>query len=429
MSDNKTVNTFKVQALGCRVNQYDAQQIERLLEQYGLREAAKGEVADVVVLHSCAVTATAVQKTRQAIRKMMRTNPGCYAFLTGCAANRDLVNELKGVTTQVAAGPDWLARFSVAAEVLPLPAHDFHFTSESDSLLFPTFGENTRAFLKIQDGCDICCSYCIIPSLRKAPRDKPIAVAVAEVKRLIDEGFSEIVVTGVSVGLYGRDADYSLCDVLREIEQVDGVVRIRMGSLHPEELTEEFLDLWASSPKFMPHFHLSLQSGCTATLKAMNRSYSADQYRAAVERARLVLDRPSFTTDVIVGFPGETESQFEESYAFCESIGFSKMHVFSYSPRPGTVAATLPNRVPGPVAQQRSDRLQRLSDEAGATYYAQFVGQVVSVMLEHRNRSGAWEGYSRHYVPVWVRGAGKKGLIVSVRVESATAEFVSGVFS
>jgi threonylcarbamoyladenosine tRNA methylthiotransferase MtaB len=423
MSEKKTVKTFKVQALGCRVNQYDAQQMERLLEQYGLRAAELDETADVVALHSCAVTATAVQKTRQAIRRMMRANPGCYAFLTGCAASRDLVQELEGLSAKVAAGPDWLARFSEAVEQLPLPTHEFHFEGESDSLLFPTFGENTRAFLKIQDGCDIGCAYCIIPSLRKAPRDKPVPVAVAEARKLVSDGFSEIVVTGVSVGLYGRHADYSLCDVLREIEQIDGVTRIRMGSLHPEELTDEFLALWASSKKFMPHFHLSLQSGCSKTLKAMNRSYSAAEYRSAVTRARAVLDRPSFTTDVIVGFPGETDADFEESHQFCKEIGFSKMHVFPFSPRPGTVAATMKAQVPGNIAQKRSDRLQQLSIEMAAAYYGQFVGEKLPVLLEQQNRKGEWEGFSEHYAPVRiVSPSGAKGELVSVVIKSASAD-------
>lgn len=429
MSEKKTVETFKVQALGCRVNQYDAHQIERLLEQYGLREAGKDETADVVALHSCAVTATAVQKTRQSIRKMMRSNPGCYAFLTGCAASKDLVKELEGLSAKVAAGPGWLDRFSEQVEQLPLPSHDFHFSGESDSLLFPTFGEQTRAFLKIQDGCDIGCAYCIIPSLRKAPRDKAVDVAIAEAERLVKEGYREIVVTGVSVGLYGRDKEYSLCDVLRGIEQIDGVERIRMGSLHPEELTEDFLKLWASSPKFMPHFHLSLQSGCSATLKAMRRSYSADEYRAAVQRARALLDNPAFTTDVIVGFPGETDAHFEESYAFCKEIGFSKMHVFPYSPRPGTAAAGMPDQVPGNIAQERLGRLQNLSAEMGRAYHSQFVGRTVPVLLEQQIRAGEWEGYSPHYVPVRIGGSGAgKGRIVPVLIESATAEFAFGAF-
>lgn len=430
MSEKKTVETFKVQALGCRVNQYDAQQIERLLEQYGLRAADQDEVADVVALHSCAVTATAVQKTRQSIRRMMRQNPGCHAFLTGCAAGKDLVKELEGLSAKVAAGPNWLERFSEEVENLPLPVHDFHFSGESDSLLFPTFGEHTRAFLKVQDGCDIGCAYCIIPSLRKAPRDKPVDVAIAEAERLVKEGYREIVVTGVSVGLYGRNKEYSLCDVLRGIEKLEGVERIRMGSLHPEELTEEFLELWASSPKYMPHFHLSLQSGCSATLKAMRRSYTADEYRAAVERARALLDNPAFTTDVIVGFPGETDAHFEESYAFCKEIGFAKMHVFPFSPRPGTAAAEMSDQVPGNIAQERSERLQKLSDEMGAAYYAQFIGQVVPVLLEQQNSEGGWEGFSPHYVPVRIKGGvGAKGEIATVSIQSVTPEFAIGDFS
>ncbi len=430
MSENRVVKTFKVQALGCRVNQYDAQQIERLLEQFGLREADSEEVADIVAVHSCAVTATAVQKTRQAMRKLIRQNPNSFAFLTGCAAAKDFIEELEGLSAKVAAGPNWLERFSDEIEKLPLPKHTFHFSDEEDSALFPTFGEHTRAFLKIQDGCDIGCSYCIIPSLRKGSRDKAVDVAIEEAEKLAKSGYKEIVVTGVSVGLYGRGKDYSLCDVLSGIEKIDGVERIRMGSLHPEELTDEFLKLWASSPKFMPHFHLSLQSGCSKTLKDMRRSYSADEYRDAVKRARLVLDNPSFTTDVIVGFPGETDSDFEESFQFCKEIGFAKMHVFPFSPRPGTRAAEMDNQVPVSVAQKRAHRLLELSDETGLTYYQGFIGKTVPVLLEQNSKSNQWEGFSPHYVPVRVElESANKGDLVNVEINSATSEFVIGNLS
>ena len=191
MSENRVVKTFKVQALGCRVNQYDAQQIERLLEQYGLRAAAGEEIADVVVVHSCAVTATAVQKTRQSMRRLIRLNPNSFAFLTGCAAAKDFIEELEGLSAKVAAGSDWLERFSAEIEKLPLPKHTFQFFDEEDALLFPTFGEHTRAFLKIQDGCDIGCSYCIIPSLRKGSRDKSVEVAIEEARKLAESGYQK----------------------------------------------------------------------------------------------------------------------------------------------------------------------------------------------------------------------------------------------
>lgn len=423
------VRSFRVQALGCKVNQYDARQIARLLENFGLHEAYGGEPAGLVVLHSCAVTAEAARKSRQMIRRLRRDNPGAYVFLTGCAAADGLAAETDGLSARVAAGPGWLERLADAVLELPLPKHDFTFSSESDELLFPSFAEQTRAFLKVQDGCDKACAYCIIWKLRKMPRDKAPADVIAEARMLAAAGYREVVVTGINLGLYGRKKEYSLASLLQGLSEIDGLERIRLGSLHPDDLSGDLLRVWASSPKIMPHIHLSLQSGCTETLRAMNRGYTAADVLRVAARARELLGNPAFTADVIVGFPGETDVQFEASLALCRQTGFAKLHVFPFSARPGTAAAEMKEQVPGPVAQQRSERMQKLSDDAGAAFFSQFAGQRVSVLAEQQGADGFWTGFSEHYVPVRFRAEGDwKGKIVSLIAESADADGLTARF-
>ena len=356
MSENE-MKSYMVHVLGCKVNQYDARQIERLLDTYGLRQVDQADDADIVVVHTCAVTAAAAQKSRQTIRRMQRDNPLAQVVVTGCAADIELTRVDQVPVLRVSAGADWLQRLAEQFDQLLQPATALAGSIETDDFAISSFGDQTRSFLKVQDGCDIGCSFCIIPQLRKEPRDKRIEAAVAETKLLIEKGCREIVVTGVSVGLYGRDSDSSLAELLRHLVAIPDVGRLRMSSLHPGELTDELLDVWAASPNIMPHLHLSLQSGSEAVLHAMCRGYTADEYYDAVVRARAALDNPAFTTDVIIGFPGETNEYFEESYEFCRKVGFSQMHIFTYSPRPKTMAAQMGRQINGAVASERSDRV------------------------------------------------------------------------
>ncbi|MEN8255690.1 MAG: tRNA (N(6)-L-threonylcarbamoyladenosine(37)-C(2))-methylthiotransferase MtaB [Verrucomicrobiota bacterium] len=412
------LKTYLVNVLGCKVNQYDAQQIEKLLEGFGLRKTA--DDADVIIIHTCGVTAAAAQKSRQTIRRMQRDNPLARIIVTGCAADDELTQVDQTPVARVPAGPDWLRHLAEQLKQLDMPAPGPDGSIETDAFPVSNFGDHTRAFLKVQDGCDIGCSFCIVPRLRKTPRDKAIDAAVAEAALLTEKGYREIVVTGVSVGLYGRDTGSSLAELLRHLVDVPNIGRIRISSLHPGELTDELLETWAAGPNIMPHLHLSLQSGSNAILKAMRRGYTAEEYFAAVERARTALGNPAFTTDIIVGFPGETDACFEESLAFCQKVGFSQMHIFTYSPRPKTPAATMANQINGAVASARSERLRQLGEEMALDFHRQFLGQSVDVLVE-RIKAGIATGYSEHYIPAEFPAAEDlQGEVVNLKTTETT---------
>jgi threonylcarbamoyladenosine tRNA methylthiotransferase MtaB len=431
----KHLNTYALDVLGCKVNQYDARQIARLLEGFGLRPV-KGTGADLVVVHTCGVTATAVQKSRQTVRRLARKNPGAAVFLTGCAAAEDVTDGVDGIDVRVTAGEGWIQKIADELQTFSLPNPDFHLPENADELAVEEFVGHTRAFLKIQDGCDAGCAYCIVPQLRKEPRDKSIEAAVAEAEALVKRGYKEIVITGVHVGLYGRGSELSVSELLTRILEVPNVGRIRMSSLHPNELTPELLTVWAGSPNMMPHLHLSLQSGSDGVLERMGRGYSADEYFAAVERARAALDNPAITTDVIIGFPGETDAEFEETFEFCKKVGFAGMHIFNYSPRPGTPAAEMPNPVDSQVAQARHHRLSALADEMALAFNAGFIGKTVQVLGEG-GRNGACTGVCEHYIPVkfsFGSAQGRQSLktcsgqIVPIQIVGADAKTLRGEF-
>jgi threonylcarbamoyladenosine tRNA methylthiotransferase MtaB len=424
--NGKQPETYWVNVLGCKVNQYDAQQIEQLLERHGLNKADTTNDADIIVVHTCGVTAAAAQKSRQTIRRMQRDNPLAQVIVTGCAANDELTKVDQDPVFRVPAGADWLQRLAEQLGSLSMPTPHGIEGIETDTFTISRFGDQTRAFLKVQDGCDIGCSYCIIPQLRKEPRDKAIEDAVREATALTEAGYREIVVTGVSVGLYGRGRGTSLAKLLSKLVEIPNIGRIRLSSLHPGELTTELLDIWASSPNIMPHLHLSLQSGSDAVLHAMRRGYTSEEYYNAVERARAALDNPAFTTDVIVGFPGETNAYFEESYAFCKKVGFSQMHVFTYSPRPKTIAAKMGNQVNGAEAMARSERLRELGETMAVEYHQQFVDREIGVLIE-RVKDGKATGYSEHYVPTeFVCTEDLQGQIVRVKISKADHIGISG---
>lgn len=396
---NGTLKTYWVDVLGCKVNQYDAQQIDQLLGRYGLDRAASVKDADLIVVHTCGVTAAAAQKSRQTVRRVQRDNSLARIIVTGCAATNELTQVRQPPLARVPAGADWLQRLADQLDQHDTPTGRPGGTIETEAFPISNFGDQTRAFLKVQDGCDIGCSYCIIPRLRKAPRDKATETAVREAATLTEAGYREIVVTGVSVGLYGRETGTSLAALLRQLVEVAGIGRIRLSSLHPGELTDELLGVWSASPNVMPHLHLSLQSGSNEILHAMRRGYTAEEYSDAVERARAALNDPALTTDVIVGFPGETNALFEESLEFCKKVGFSKMHVFTFSPRPKTPAATMPDQVNGALATERSERLRTLGDTMALDFHRRFLDRSIDVLVEGV-KGGSATGYSEHYVPV-----------------------------
>lgn len=424
-----TLQTYFVNVLGCKVNQYDAQQIEQLLDRYGLQKAEQSDDGDIIVVHTCGVTAAAAQKSRQTIRKMQRNNPLAHVFVTGCAADIELTDVGQDPVFRVPAGADWIQRLDQQLSELAMPEKHGIENIETDTFTISRFGDHTRAFLKVQDGCDIGCSFCIIPQLRKEPRDKAIEDAVREAAALTEAGYREIVVTGVSVGLYGRGRGSSLAEMLQNLVRVPNIGRIRLSSLHPGELTDELLEVWSANKNIMPHLHLSLQSGSDAVLHAMRRGYTAEEYYDAVVRARAALDNPAFTTDVIVGFPGETDTYFEESYDFCKKVGFSQMHVFTYSPRPKTMAAKMGKQVNGAVAMERSEKLRELGETMAVNYHRQFQGLEAEVLVE-RVKDGVGSGYTRHYIPANLPcSEEQQNAVLPVRVTETTSTGISGVIS
>ena len=420
MNTPKNLSTYALNVLGCKVNQYDARQIAQLLEGFGLRET-DGDPADLVVVHTCGVTAMAVRKSRQILRRMIRENPKATVFLTGCAAGEEIIEGISA-DARIAAGAGWVQRIADQLQPFSLPNPDFNLPENADELAVDIFGKQTRAFLKVQDGCDAGCAYCIVPQLRKTPRDKSIEAATAEAENWVKLGYKEIVITGVHVGLYGRGTPHTLCELITKILTIPNIGRIRISSLHPNELTDELLAVWATSPKMMPHVHLSLQSGSDSVLDRMGRGYTADEYSEAVNRARAVLKNPAITTDIIVGFPGETDKEFEETYKFCQRIGFSQIHIFTYSHRPGTRAADMQNQVNPQIAQTRHQKLSELARKMTREFNQQFIGQTVQVLIEG-HKDGHCTGGSEHYIPVKFQGKEKqKRTVVYKKISEASAE-------
>ena len=411
--------TFRVEVLGCKVNQYEAQQIERLLGLYGLRPAAPGETPDLAVIHTCAVTSAALRKSGQLLRRRLAEERAPCVIATGCGGEAGLLDRNLPLAAVVPPGPEWIGELAGVLDTLPLPARAGEAARSADGLTLERFGGHTRAFLKIQDGCDLHCSYCIVPSLRRAPRDKPLGVLREEARALAANGYRELVVTGVSVGLWGRGAG-GLASVLEALAPLEGLERIRLSSLHPSELTNRLLQVWAASPKILPHIHLPLQAGSDAVLERMLRGYTGAGFLAAVARARAALDRPAFTTDVIVGFPGETDGDFERTLAVCRAAEFSRIHIFPYSVRPGTPAAELPGRVAPAAVQARVRALKETAAELAADFHGRFVGERAQVLCETWHPAdGTWEGYTERYIPVrFAGGPDWGGRIVPVRLDS-----------
>lgn len=414
---------YEVQVLGCKVNQYEAQQIRRRLDLNGMHPAVPGETSELVVVHTCAVTSMAVKKSRQVARRLQTENPGARVVVTGCAASENLLQRLDGIDAHIGPRQEWMNEFQSTVRDLGRDIQTGH-AATSDHLPLNGFTAQARAFLKIQDGCDLGCTFCIVPRLRRRPRDKPIDDVVREAECLVAGGHREIVVSGVSVGLYGRDTGGpALAAVLERLLAIEGLERIRVSSLHPRELTDELLAVWASSPRMMPHLHLPLQSGSDAVLSAMQRSYSAAEFLDAVQRAKSTLEDPAINTDVIVGFPGEREKDFQETARVSRAAGFSRMHIFPFSPRPHTRAARLPDRVASAEVKERGRRLKGIADGLAMAYHSAQAGNRTMVLAEQWDPvRGTYDGYTERYVPVRFAGPpGLRGTIVPVVPGAACA--------
>lgn len=394
-------------ALGCKVNQYESEAIAELFAEKGYEIVGIEEEADVYVINTCTVTNFGDKKSRQLIRKVKRQNEKAIVAVVGCYAQtapQELM-QVEGVnlvigTKDRAQIVEMVEQYD-AAKGVENHVSDIMKERVFEPLSIQKLANRTRAYLKIQDGCSQYCSYCIIPYARGPIRSREPQEVLAEVRRLAANGFREVVLTGIHVASYGKDRhDTDLAQIVQEVHEVEGIERIRFSSIEPNVVTEEFAQKMASLPKVCDHFHLSLQSGCDKTLKEMNRKYDTEKYRQAAAILRKYFPHVALTTDIIVGFPGETEEDFQASYDFAKEIGFAKIHVFPYSPKRGTPAAARKDQLPNAVKNERSHCLLALSEEMATAFLAEFVGETVEVLYEREIAAGIYEGHTTNYMKV-----------------------------
>ena len=397
--------------LGCKVNAYETEAMQELLEQAGYQIVPFEEQADVYIINTCTVTNVADRKSRQMIHRARKRNPGAVIVAAGCYvqtkdtagldADIDIVigNNKKKEIARVL--EDYFRERGAGAK--KIERLDIGHTSEYEDLTVSHTAGHTRVFLKVQDGCNQFCSYCIIPYARGRVRSRSREEVVAEVRRLAERGYKEVVLTGIHLSSYGTDIGDDLLSLILSVHQVEGICRIRLGSLEPGIITEEFARTLSECPKFCPHFHLSLQSGCDATLKRMNRRYDTAQYEEKCQILRKYFQDPALTTDVIVGFPGETEEEFEASRAFIDRINFYETHIFKYSRREGTRAAVMDGQVPDSVKTQRSALLLELGQKKQREYEEKLLGTAREVLMEESVVIGGetWQvGHTKEYVKI-----------------------------
>lgn len=409
--------------LGCKVNQYESQVTMELLWKHGYQPAEQEAEADVILVNSCTVTATSDQKVRQTVRRVRRNHPHAIIVLTGCMpqAFPDCASRLP--EADIITGnarrqilPELIQQYlSRRQQIVDIPGH--METESFEPMQVADFHEKTRAFVKIEDGCNRFCSYCIIPMARGRVRSKPLDEISAELQGLANAGYREVVLVGINLPAYGQDLGLELCDAVETACSVEGLERIRLGSLEPDRLTGDVIARMAAQPKLCPQFHLSLQSGCDNTLRAMNRHYTADEYRELVKKLRSRINGCSITTDVMVGFPGESEADFQASLAFVEEIAFAKAHVFAYSRRPGTVADRMDGQVPQKEKERRSHLMMQAVAKTRAAFLDEQTGNNYNVLFE-TGHNGIYEGYTENYTPVRVESEKSlQGQIGRVRID------------
>jgi len=388
-----------LRSLGCKLNQSEVEALARRFIAAGCQVVTDAEEADLCVVNTCAVTHIAARKSRRLIRRLHRANPEACIVVTGCYAELfpHEVAKIEGVELVVGN-----ADKERLVERLGIRGYGLGVTTP---IPYPLFFNRTRAFVKIQDGCNNRCAYCVIGLARGRERSRPPEEVLAEIGARVEAGCKEVVLTGVNIGAYGRDLGTSLGRLIEDILTKTAVPRLRLSSIEPWDFDPSLLRLW-EDPRLCRHLHLPLQSGCDATLRRMRRRYTAAEYAELVERAREAIPDLALTTDVIVGFPGETEADFEESLRFVEKMGFARLHVFKYSARPGTPAATMPQQVPCEEKRRRSEAMMALARRGSEEFRRRFLGRTMEVLWERkeRRREGRrriWSGLTDNYIRVW----------------------------
>lgn len=428
---------FRIFSFGCKVNQYESEYIRQIMCADGY-EYTETSDADIYIVNSCSVTAVSDSKCRKLLHKLRREHPQSVILLSGCMSQAFPERHENFSDCDIVIGntsrstiPSYIREFlSTKERIIDVTAHD-RKNEVFEPCIVNDFSERTRAFLKIEDGCDRFCSYCIIPYARGKVRSKPVCDLRKEVDALADNGYTEIVLVGINLSKYGSDIGLNLCDAVECVAENDKICRIRLGSLEPELLDEEIVNRLAKCDKMCPQFHLSLQSGCDETLKRMNRRYTGDEYKVIVNRLRSAFDNTSITTDIMVGFPGETEEEFENSLKFAQEIGFAKVHVFPYSRRSGTVADKMPMQLEKAIKEKRAAIMTEKCEEKRAEFMANQVDLVCDVLFERLDKNGLFEGYTRNYITVSVDSKGEDltGQCRNVLITSVQEDRCLGVLS
>lgn len=415
--------------LGCKVNQYETQAIRESLAARGFVETNPEQAADFYVINTCTVTSVSDEKSRQYIKKVRRKNPRATVVVTGCYAEAD-ANTIKKME-----GVDYVITKAEEAHLAEIICRDtVHRVPTQESvynLNISHFAGHTKAFLKIEDGCDMYCSYCIIPYVRGGIKSRRPQDILDEAKRLIQNGYKEIILTGIHLGAYGRDTqgNHRLLDIIHMLSNLSGLERLRLSSIEVNEITNDLIGLVAHTKKVCPHFHIPLQSGDDYILKRMNRKYTASQYIEVLDNIRSKIDLPSFTTDVMVGFPGEKDVHFENTVELCKKLGFSRMHIFSFSVREGTPAAKMSDHCQPKIIKQRKAMLEAAANNIAFAYKKQFLNKVVEVLAEAErdHKTNQLCGYTERYIKVLFDGSETaKNSIVSVRIEEINPSFAVG---
>ena len=397
--------------LGCKVNAYEVEAMQQLLENAGYETVPFEEGADVYVINTCTVTNIADRKSRQMLHKAKKMNPDAIVVATGCYAQADTEKLKEDTAVDLILGNNQKTQIVEALEeyekehAKQVQVIEINHTKEYEELSIASTAEHVRAYIKVQDGCNQFCTYCIIPFARGRVRSRKIEEVLREVETLAAKGYKEVVLTGIHLSSYGvdfpKEERESLLSLIQAVSRVEGISRIRLGSLEPRIITEEFLEGIVKTGKVCPHFHLSLQSGCNKTLKNMNRRYSAQEYAEKCELIRRFYPAPALTTDVIVGFPQETEEDFEESYEFVKNIHFYETHIFKYSRRHGTKAASMDGQLTEAAKAQRSDRMLELHEIRAREYEKAMIGKEMELLLEEEIEIDGrpwYVGHSREYV-------------------------------
>lgn len=411
--------------LGCKVNQYETQSMKESMLTRGFFSTTCLEDADVIVFNSCTVTATSDHKVKKLINQARRKNKKAIIVLTGCMTQAfpDIVDKLRDVDV-ILGNSNRSELYNSIKKFIDTQEKVVNIKQYSQRTTFDTpvvkhMDNRTRAFIKIEDGCNRFCSYCIIPYARGRVRSKSIENIISEAKYLAKSGHKEIVLVGINLSAYGSDTGLDLFDAIHAVASIDGIHRVRLGSLEPEKLDQNVIKKLASEKKLCPQFHLSLQSGCDTTLKRMNRHYTSSEYKTIVENLRNAFENASITTDIMIGFPGETEDEFKKSLNFAKEIAFAKMHVFAYSRRPGTQADKMQNQVPEDIKVKRSKEMCTLEKSLRQNFLESQIGKTEPVLFESFVKKEYYEGYTPNYIPVKVKSNyDLRNKIINVKIQT-----------